>query len=245
MRTWEFAKALHLQKANGCARFVSMQDCHNLLEREEEREMLPLCGNEGVQTIVYSPFARGRLARPWGEGTARSEAEAAHAGLHAATAASDEAIVRAVGEIVADRGVSRAQIAHAWLRRHPDVAAPIVGRAPHRPHRRRGRRALAHPDGRRGREAGGALHPAPGPPGRLRPGRADPQRRGGDRVQLRRLTDRSDVGPTPAGSGTPPAARRRRRAGPAARFGSAPARPGTAYGTGTPAAARSGSARPR
>ena len=77
MKTWEFGQALHLQKANAWARFVSLQDTYNLLGREEEREMLPLCTDEGVQTIVYSPLARGILARPWGETTPRSESEAA------------------------------------------------------------------------------------------------------------------------------------------------------------------------
>ena len=77
MKVWEFGKALHIQEANGWARFVTMQDTYNLLSREEEREMLPLCADEGVQTIVYSSLARGRLARPWGESTARSAAEPA------------------------------------------------------------------------------------------------------------------------------------------------------------------------
>jgi aryl-alcohol dehydrogenase-like predicted oxidoreductase len=89
--------------------------------------MLPLCADEGVQTIVYSPLARGRLARPWGETTARSEAEPAAARQNQATAASDQKIIEAVGAVAAERGVSRAQIALAWLHRHPVVAAPIVG----------------------------------------------------------------------------------------------------------------------
>ncbi len=125
MKTWEFGKALHLQKANGWARFVSMQNTYNLLTREEEREMLPLCADEGVQTIVYSPLARGRLARPWGATTVRAETEAAY--LDAGTAESDQKIVEAVRAVAAERGVSQAQIATAWLRRHPVVAAPIVG----------------------------------------------------------------------------------------------------------------------
>jgi len=127
MMAWEFSKALHLQKANGWARFVSMQDTYNLLEREEEREMLPLCADEGVRAIVYSPLARGRLARPWGEATARSAAEANAAARHEPTADSDRAIVTAVAAIAAERGVSQAQIALAWLRRNRVVAAPIVG----------------------------------------------------------------------------------------------------------------------
>ena len=125
MKAWEFSHALHLQKANGWSRFVSMQDTYNLLAREEEREMLPLCGDAGVQTIVYSPLARGRLARPWGETTARAEAELPY--VDQTTAESDRAIIEAVGAIAAERGVSRAQIAFAWLRRHRVVAAAIVG----------------------------------------------------------------------------------------------------------------------
>jgi aryl-alcohol dehydrogenase-like predicted oxidoreductase len=127
MMAWEFSKARHLQKANGWARFVSMQDGYNLLAREEEREMLPLCADEGVRTIVYSPLARGRLARPWGETTARSKAETNYARPEDPTAPSDEKIVEAVGAIATERGVSQAQIALAWLRRNRVVAAPIVG----------------------------------------------------------------------------------------------------------------------
>ena len=127
MMAWEFGKALHLQKANGWARFVSLQDTYNLIAREEEREMLPLCADEGVQTIVYSPLARGRLARPWGAATARSEAEPYASKVVEATAASDQKIVEAVGAVATERGVSQAKIALAWLCRNPIVAAPIVG----------------------------------------------------------------------------------------------------------------------
>jgi len=127
MMAWEFSKALHLQKANGWARFISMQDNYSLLAREEEHEMLPLCADEGVQTVVYSPLARGRLARPWGEATARSEAEPSAAGRYEPTAESDRHIVEAVAAIAVERGVGQAQIALAWLRRNRIVAAPIVG----------------------------------------------------------------------------------------------------------------------
>jgi len=127
MRAWEFSKALHLQKANGWARFVSMQDHYNLLAREEEREMLPLCADEGVGAMVWSPLARGRLARPWGGQTARSQTDPFAGMLYDATAASDRVIFDALGEIARERGASRAQIALAWLRRNPVVAAPIVG----------------------------------------------------------------------------------------------------------------------
>jgi 1-deoxyxylulose-5-phosphate synthase len=127
MMAWEFSKALHLQKTNGWTRFVSMQDNYSLIAREEEHEMLPLCADEGVQTMIYSPLARGRLARPWGETTARAADEAAYATLYEATAESDQKIVDVVGQVAKERGVSRAQIAFAWLRRNRVVAAPIVG----------------------------------------------------------------------------------------------------------------------
>jgi 1-deoxyxylulose-5-phosphate synthase len=126
MHAWEFSKALHLQKAHGWTRFVSMQDHYNLLAREEEREMLPLCADEGVGTMVWSPLARGRLARPSGEATVRSKSDPFAEMLYQSEA-SDRAIVDAVGEIASQRGVSRAQVALAWLRRNPVVVAPIVG----------------------------------------------------------------------------------------------------------------------
>ena len=126
MHAWEFSKALHIQKAHRWARFVSMQDHYNLLAREEEREMLPLCADEGVGTIVWSPLAHGRLARPWGETTPRSEADPFAEMLYV-DEASDRAIVEAAGQIAYERGASRAQIALAWLRRNPVVVAPILG----------------------------------------------------------------------------------------------------------------------
>jgi aryl-alcohol dehydrogenase-like predicted oxidoreductase len=130
MHAWEFAKALHLQREHGWARFVSMQDHYNLLAREEEREMLPLCADEGVGTLVWSPLARGRLARPWGE--AKSTARAGTDGFAdmlytPATEEADRAIVDAVGTVAANRGVPRAQVALAWLRSNPVVVAPLVG----------------------------------------------------------------------------------------------------------------------
>jgi aryl-alcohol dehydrogenase-like predicted oxidoreductase len=127
MMAWEFSKALHIQKANGWARFVSMQDHYNLLAREEEGEMLPLCRDEGVGTMIWSPLARGRLARPWEEATSRSESDPFANLLYDATAESNRVIVEALGEVASARGVSRAQVALAWLRRNPVVAAPIVG----------------------------------------------------------------------------------------------------------------------
>ncbi len=127
MKAWEFSKALHLQKENGWSRFISLQDTYNLVTREEEREILPLCADEGVQTLVYSPLGRGVLARPWGLSTARSESEAAAGHKDETNTASDRKIVEAVSEVAKQRGVSQAIVALAWLRSKPAVAAPIVG----------------------------------------------------------------------------------------------------------------------
>src|ERR1700759_5448065 len=130
MPAWEFAKALHLQRAEGWARFVSMQNHHNLLAREEEREMIPLCLDEGVGTIVWSPLARGRLARAWDDAksTTRAETDGGYADLlySPAEETANHAIIDAVGKIAAERGVTRAQIALAWLHRQPVVTAPLV-----------------------------------------------------------------------------------------------------------------------
>jgi aryl-alcohol dehydrogenase-like predicted oxidoreductase len=130
MPAWEFAKALHMQKTNGWARFVSMQDHYNLLAREEEREMIPLCLDEGIGTIVWSPLARGRLARAWDDAkaTARSGNDGFADMLYTPlTERSDGEIVDAVGAIAKARGATRAQIALAWLHSKPVVTAPIVG----------------------------------------------------------------------------------------------------------------------
>jgi 1-deoxyxylulose-5-phosphate synthase len=126
MHAWEFSKALHLQTRHGWSRFVSMQDHYNLLAREEEREMLPLCTDEGVGTIVWSPLARGRLAREAESGTTRSGSDT-FADMLYTQAGSDRAIIEAVAAVAAARRVSRAQVALAWLRRNSVVAAPLVG----------------------------------------------------------------------------------------------------------------------
>jgi aryl-alcohol dehydrogenase-like predicted oxidoreductase len=131
MHAWEYAKALHLQRQHGWARFVSMQNHYNLLAREEEREMIPLCLDEGVGVVVWSPLARGRLARPWdaARSTTRAETDGGYADLlyTSLTAGSDRVIIDAVGAVADQRGVSRAQVALAWLRSKPVVAAPLVG----------------------------------------------------------------------------------------------------------------------
>ncbi|MGX6449442.1 aldo/keto reductase [Patulibacter sp. S7RM1-6] len=126
MHAWEFATALGLQRQHGWSRFVSMQDYVNLLYREEEREMLPLCAAEGVGVIPWSPLARGRLARPWAEETERTRTDEFGRSIARDTAA-DRAIVDAVGAVAEERGVPRAQVALAWVRRKPEVTAPIVG----------------------------------------------------------------------------------------------------------------------
>ena len=126
MHAWEFSKALHLQRQHGWARFVSMQDHYNLLVREEEREMLPLCADEGVGTIVWSPLARGRLAREKRETTSRATSDP-FADMLYTQESSDRAIIDSVATVARERGVSRAQVALAWLRRNPVVVAPLVG----------------------------------------------------------------------------------------------------------------------
>ena len=124
MWTWQFVTAQHIAAAHGWTRFVSMQDHLNLLYREEEREMLPYCLETGVGVIPWSPLARGKLTRPWDATTARSETDEFGKTLYRDE---DEQIVDAVGEIADERGVPRAQVALAWVSRHPAVTAPIVG----------------------------------------------------------------------------------------------------------------------
>ncbi len=124
MSAWQFATMLHVAERHGWTRFVSMQDHYNLLYREEEREMLPLCAAEGIGVIPWSPLARGRLARAWDESTERSRTDEFGKLLYQE---SDRAIVEAVGDIAGRRGVSRAQVALAWLLGKAPVSAPIVG----------------------------------------------------------------------------------------------------------------------
>ncbi len=124
MYTWQFAKAQHTAEVNGWTPFVSMQPHYNLLYREEEREMLPFCLDQGVGVIPWSPLARGRLTRPWGETTARTETDEVGKNLYADD---DRRIVEAVMDIAGDRGVSAAQVALAWVARQPTVTAPIIG----------------------------------------------------------------------------------------------------------------------
>ena len=124
MYAWQFAKAQHLAERNGWTRFATMQNHYNLLYREEEREMLPLCADLGVAVIPWSPLARGRLTRDWDAGTARSETDEFGKILYVEE---DRLIVERLAELATERGVSRAQLALAWLLRNPVVSAPIVG----------------------------------------------------------------------------------------------------------------------
>ena len=127
MFSWQFAKALGISERHGWAKFVSMQNHLNLMYREEEREMLPLCAAEGIGVIPWSPLARGRLTRPWGTETARTEGDAFGNVLYKATEASDRGIVEAVAGLATARGVSRAQVALAWVLAKPVISAPIIG----------------------------------------------------------------------------------------------------------------------
>jgi aryl-alcohol dehydrogenase-like predicted oxidoreductase len=127
MWTWQFAKMQHAADLNGWTRFVSMQDQYNLLNREEEREMHPFCLEDGVGVIPWSPLARGRLTRPWGETTKRGDSDNFGQTLYRQSIDADKQIVDAVAEVAAARDVSRAQVALAWVAAQPAVSAPIVG----------------------------------------------------------------------------------------------------------------------
>lgn len=127
MYAWQFLKALHVAEKNGWTRFVSMQNHLNLIYREEEREMMPLCREEKIGVIPYSPLASGRLARNWLETTPRSQTDQAQKWKYDATANIDSLIVDRVATIAEKRGVPRVQIALAWLLQKEPVTAPIIG----------------------------------------------------------------------------------------------------------------------
>ncbi len=127
MYAWQFAQALAIAERNGWTRFVSMQNYVNLLYREEEREMLPLCRQEGIGVIPWSPLARGRLTRDWDDTSARSETDVFGKTLYQKSADADRKVVERVAEIAAARGIPRAQVALAWLLGKSAITAPIVG----------------------------------------------------------------------------------------------------------------------
>ena len=124
MWAWQFAKALFVADAHGWSRFVTMQNHYNLIYREEEREMIPFCLDQGIGLLPWSPLARGRLTRPWDSVTHRSETDAFGSRLYTE---GDRVIVERVAEVAAGRGVPPAQVALAWLLSRPGVTAPIVG----------------------------------------------------------------------------------------------------------------------
>jgi aryl-alcohol dehydrogenase-like predicted oxidoreductase len=127
MYAWQFAKALYLADRHGWTRFATMQNHYNLIVREEEREMLPLCTAEGIGVIPWSPMARGRLTRDWEESSSRSETDQIIKKLYIKTAEADRRVVERVKEIAQKRGVPRAQVALAWVLQKPVVTAPIIG----------------------------------------------------------------------------------------------------------------------
>lgn len=128
MYAWQLAQAQHAADRGGWTPFISMQDQYNLVQREEEREMHPFCLDEGIGVIPWSPLARGRLTREWDDlGTSRSEGDRILRDYYGQADQSDRAIAAAVGAIATERGVSRAQIALAWVRQQQVVTAPIVG----------------------------------------------------------------------------------------------------------------------
>jgi 1-deoxyxylulose-5-phosphate synthase len=127
MYAWQFSKALYTSRLRGWTGFVSMQNHLNLLNREEEREMLPLCADQGIAVMPWSPLARGRLARAWNETSSRQETDEFGKKLYTQFPESDRQIVDQVSAIASARGVPRAQVAMAWLVQKKDVTSPIVG----------------------------------------------------------------------------------------------------------------------
>lgn len=134
MFAWQFCKALYLADRHGWTRFVSMQNHYNLLYREEEREMLGLCREEGIGVLPWSPLARGRLTRAWEDGADSKRAATDEYGksLYRGAEEADHKVIERVGAIAASRGLSRAQVALAWLLHKPAVTSPIIGAT--RPH---------------------------------------------------------------------------------------------------------------
>ncbi|PGM58272.1 aldo/keto reductase [Bacillus sp. AFS053548] len=127
MYSWQFLKALHVAEKNGWTRFVSMQNHLNLIYREEEREMLPLCKEERIGVIPYSPLASGRLTRDWSNTTLRSETDEIQKSKYGATENTDRLVVERVAEIAEKHGVTKSNIALAWLLQKEPVTAPIIG----------------------------------------------------------------------------------------------------------------------
>jgi len=124
MYAWQFAKLQHAASLAGWTRFVAMQNQYNLLRRQDERELMPMCADMGVGLVPYSPQGKGRLTRPWGEQSQRSTVD--HV-VQSFDSPLDEPVVAAVEQVAAARGVAMAQVALAWVLRNPGVSAPIIG----------------------------------------------------------------------------------------------------------------------
>ncbi|EKS28820.1 aldo/keto reductase [Afipia felis] len=127
MHAWQFTKAIYTSRLHGWSEFVSMQDHLNLLHREEEREMLPLCIDQGIAVVPWSPLARGRLTRDWDDISERSKTDAFGSTLYTQAVDADRKIVEEVARIAKTRGVPRAQVALAWVAQKRGVTAPIIG----------------------------------------------------------------------------------------------------------------------
>jgi 1-deoxyxylulose-5-phosphate synthase len=127
MHAWQFAKAIYTSRLHGWTEFISMQDHLNLINREEEREMLPLCIDQGIAVMPWSPLARGRLTRGWNESSSRQDSDEYGKTLYNGFPESDRLVIEAVGKIAKGRGVPRAQIALAWVLQKKGVTSPIVG----------------------------------------------------------------------------------------------------------------------
>lgn len=127
MYAWQFSKAIYTSRLHGWTEFISMQNHVNLLSREEEREMLPLCADQNIAVMPWSPLARGRLTRGWDEVTSRQETDDFGKKLYTEFPDSDRKIIDQVGAIATARGVPRAQVALAWVLQKPGMTAPIIG----------------------------------------------------------------------------------------------------------------------
>jgi 1-deoxyxylulose-5-phosphate synthase len=127
MWAWQFSKALYTARQRAWTPFVSMQNHYNLLYREEEREMMPLCTDQGIAVIPWSPLARGRLTRGWNESTARARTDQFGSKLYESDTQADRRVVDQVAAIAAARGVPTAQVALAWVMQKPFITAPIIG----------------------------------------------------------------------------------------------------------------------
>jgi 1-deoxyxylulose-5-phosphate synthase len=127
MWAWQFSKALHIARERGWTPFATMQNHYNLLYREEEREMMPLCAAEGIGVMPWSPLARGRLTRAFDAATARTRTDQYGSKLYVSDVDADRRVIDTVADIAGARGVPKAQVALAWITQKPFITAPIVG----------------------------------------------------------------------------------------------------------------------